>query len=387
MDKKILVILVAAAVILGAIGLAVHQRNQPARPAVAAAGTDGKFLPSFDPNAVAKIVIQSPAGMTTLEKSGDVWIVAGRNYAANFPSIAELIRTLWDLKAVQDVRAGASQFGRLELLEPGKNTEGVGTLVDLQDASGKRLAGLILGKSSFASQTDESAMGGFPIGRFVVAAGTQGPVALVSETFQSVLPQPETWLLRDFVSPENLQAISVTGANPTDSWSVIRIDASSPWQLADAKPGETLSSEPAASIPSSLAGLSVADVKPEPAPITNPRQATVRTFDGFVYTFEMGADENGRIPVRVTVAAELPETRTPAPDEKPEDKERLNKEFAERQAELTQKLSDEKKFEGRTFMLDAFAVDALLRPRTAIVAKPSPTPSPSPSPKPARKKK
>lgn len=374
MDKRNAAILVALALVLGTAGLFVHQRSHSYS---APRTTGGKFLPAFDPNAVAKVTIQSPEGSLVLEKTGDVWSVTSRSYPADFDAIARLIRTLWDLQAVQDVRAGKSQFGRLDLLEPGHDHAGAGTLIDLQDANGSRVAAIVLGKNSFANPNDETGMAGFPNGRFVVAAGTDGPVGLVTETFQNVVPQPENWLNREFVRPENIQAISATGSTPTEAWSAIRLDPASPWQLADAKPGETLTGN----LPSSLPALSIADVKPEPAPLTNPRESVVRTFDGFVYRFEFGPDEAGRLPVRVHVDADIPGNRSPAAEETPEEKERLDKEFAARQTALQEKLANEKKFEGRTFLIDPFTVDALVRPRSAIVSQPQPTPTPSPTPR------
>lgn len=51
------------------------------------------------------------------------------------------------------------------------------------------------------------------------------------------------------------------------------------------------------------------------------------------------------------MAAEFPKERVAGADEKPEDKERLDKEFKEKTEKLTEKLKTEKALEGRTFLV------------------------------------
>jgi hypothetical protein len=91
--------------------------------------------------------------------------------------------------------------------------------------------------------------------------------------------------------------------------------------------------------------------------------------------------------VTVKVTADLPKERTPAADEKPEDKARLDSEFTSKQTQLNEQLAKEKAFEGRVYLLSPFQVDALLKERKALLAEPPAPPQPpadsAPSPAPA----
>ena len=64
-----------------------------------------------------------PASVT-LEKKGDEWRVAERDdYPADFEKIRDLIKTLWALKAGQEMQVGPSQFGRLKVFAPGQGSD------------------------------------------------------------------------------------------------------------------------------------------------------------------------------------------------------------------------------------------------------------------------
>src|SRR5205823_805435 len=112
------------------------------------------------------------------------------------------LRKLWDLKTVQEVKAGPSQFARLELIEPGRE-KGAGTMLNLKDKDGKQLAALLLGKK-FMKKSDGQfgGMGEFPAGRYVTAPGG-AKVSLVSDSLDDANPKPEAWLRRDFIKIEN----------------------------------------------------------------------------------------------------------------------------------------------------------------------------------------
>ena len=56
-------------------------------------------------------------------------------------------------------------------------------------------------------------------------------------------------------------------------------------------------------------------------------------------------------PVLVSVKAVLPNERKPAPDEKPEDKARLDQQFQEKQKKLGEKLTREQKLAGRPYLI------------------------------------
>src|SRR5205807_390577 len=169
----------------------------------ASSGTTGGKVHDCPINEVARVTIKNAGGELNLVKKGEEWTVEERaGYPAAFEQVSDLIRKLWELKTVQEVKVGPSQFPRLELVEPGK--EGAaGTVVELKDKDGKKLAALLLGKKFLKkSEGMPGESEGFPAGRYVVPLGGKR-VSLVSETLESVATKPESWLKRDFVSIEN----------------------------------------------------------------------------------------------------------------------------------------------------------------------------------------
>src|SRR5690349_20214352 len=144
MKRTQLAILILLVVVLGAGALLVVKRQTSSWTS----STD--YLPekvvSLPINEVAQIAIQQPQGQVNLKKSADTWVVVERaDYPANFEMVSTLIRKVWELKAVQEVKVGPSQLGRLTLAQPGHGTES-GTLVDFKNAEGKRLTALLFGK-------------------------------------------------------------------------------------------------------------------------------------------------------------------------------------------------------------------------------------------------
>ena len=337
----------------------------------------------FPLNEVAKLTIKSAASELNLIKKEDVWTVQERGgYVANFDQISSLLRKLWELKTVQEIKVGESQLPKLELIEPGKG-DSAGTLVQFFSADGKELAGLIVGKKhlrkSEGAAMDFGGMAeGFPAGRYLKTTAA-APVSLVSDTLDEIDPSPTRWISTDFINVEGPKKVAVTGAN---SWTVSRQSATGDWQLEGAKAEEKLDTSKVGSLSSLLASSNVSDVLASDAKVDPVSTATVETFDGFKYVLKLGKEDGDNVPVSVSVSAVFPKERTVPADEKPEDKTKADSDFASKQAQLNEKLAKEKKFEGRSFLVSKGRVDALLRERKALIAEP-PAEAPKPeAPKP-----
>ena len=170
------------------------------------------------------------------------------------------------------------------------------------------------------------------------------------------------------------------------NWKLERAESSTEWKLADAKPGEQLDPTKAAQVTSALSSISSfsdvlpPDAKPETTGLDKPAVVTVTTQDGFTYTLKVGKKTGEAYALAVAVTADLAKSRTPAKDEKPEDKARLDKEFQTKHETLEKKLTGEKKFEGRIFLVSKYGVEQLEKNRADLLA-PKPTPSPSPAEK------
>ena len=349
-------------------------------------GAGSKVL-EFPINDVARVTVKGTGSELNLVKKGDDWVVQERaDYPASYEQVSDLIRKLWELKTVQDVKVGPSQFQRLELVEPGK--EGAtGTVAELKDKDGKPLAALLLGKK-FLKKSDGMGMGmpgempGFPAGRYVVPVGAT-KVSLVSETLEDVDAKPERWLKKDFFKIENPKSIKVEGTTEPMHWTLTRENATAEWKLADAKEEEKVDTAKVSSFATMFASASFADVlapdaKPEETGPDKPATVTIETFDKFVYVLKIGKPNGENLPVAMTVTADLARTREPGKDEKPEDKEKLDKEFLANLKKLEDKLAAEKKFEQRPYLIAKATLDQLLKDRAALLVEKKPeTPPPT----------
>ena len=120
-----------------------------------------------------------------------------------------------------------------------------------------------------------------------------------------------------------------------------------------------------------------------------PITAKIETFEGFQYAVQVGKPAtNDSYYISFSVAGDFPRERTPGEDEKPEDKERLDKEFNDKLAKLEEKLKKEKAFEPWTYLVSKWTVDPVLRDRKDLLIQPKdedektevpPTPKPETS--------
>src|SRR5574338_2326 len=386
MKGRHILILLGLVVIVGAVGLFLYKGRQSEWTQSAAPA--GKKVLDFPINDVARVVIRGKDGQINLAKKHDLWVVEEKaDYPANFERTSRLLRELWELHPVQEVKVGQSQLSRLELVEPGQGDK-PGTVVELKDKDGKTLTKLIAGKQNMRMSEGPRQ---FPVsmGRYVLAP-QNGRVALINQTLD-VDAKPESWAKRDFVKIENPSTITLSGQTAERHWILTRPDAKADWKLADARPNEELDKQSTASLPAILAALTFADVLPPDAKqeehgLDKPDVLTIQTFDGFTYALKIGKAESNNYPVAVSVTANLIKERTPGPEEKPEDKARNDQEFEKKLKELEQKAASEKQLENRIYLVSKFSLDPFLKDRMALLAKATPTASPSPSPPlPARK--
>ena len=378
----ILLVLVAA---VGGAWFFLQKGSQDKWSAKGAGAVGGKVF-DLALNDVARIVVKTADAELNLVKKDDAWTVQERaGYPANFEQVSGLLRKLWDLKTVQEVKVGPSQFARLELIEPGKGP-GAGTLVEFKDKDAKPLGGLLLGKKFMKKGSGQFAdMSGFPAGRYVLPAGTQG-VSLVAESLDEVNVKPESWLARDFFKIENPKAITLAGPTAAQHWKLTRENPAADWKLGGAKTNEKEDSVKTGPLANTFANPSFADVlapdtKPADTGLDKPAMATFGTFDGFTYTLKIGKLTGENYPLAVEVAAVFAKERTTGKDEKPEDKTRLDEEFKTQLKRLEDKLAAEKKFEGRTYLVAKNTVEQFLVDRASLLAeKKSETPAPAGNP-------
>lgn len=374
MKRQQFILLVVALVVLGGAALLLN-RNSESSWTRSAAGSGDKLLGDLDVNTVAQVLIQQHTNTVTLVRSNETWTVKERGgYPANFSEIADSLTKLADLKAVRTMAVGASQRPRLELGEPSTGTNS-GTLVELKDATGKPLKSLLLGKKDMKQSGQPSPFGddGFPVGRYVLGLPAGERVAIVSDPLNNLEPKPASWLNRDFFKVEKVKSIAVVSGVASNSWSISRASETNDWVLADAKPTEKLDASKVSGAAAALSGPSFTDIAVGSSAaelgLDKPTKVTLTTFDGFTYDLQIGkaADEN--YPATITVAGSFAQTRVPGKDEKPEDKEKLDKEFKDALAKLEERLKTEKKVNGWTYTVSKWTVDPLLRDRSQLLVE------------------
>ncbi|HEX9045979.1 MAG TPA: DUF4340 domain-containing protein [Verrucomicrobiae bacterium] len=371
MNRKQFVILLVLVVVVGAAGLLIRQRNESSWQSGGAA-IGQKLLPNFAVNDVAHIVIKAGTNQLNLAKRDNLWRVQERaDYPANFSQISELLIKLGDLKIVQSEEVGPSQLGRFEL------SPATATTIEFKDQGGKTLASLLLGKKHMAKppkNSQFSGMGdeGWPDGRYVMVGADAKNVAVISDALDSVQTKPEQWLNKDFLTIEKAKSIAVQFPEATNSWMLSRTNETAEWQLAEAQSGEKLDSGKISSVTSPFSSGSFNDVAPASAASTTSNTVvTVDTLEGFNYVVSIAPKQDDHFPVKFTVTANLSAARTPAANEKPEDKAKLDKEFKDQQAKLAEKLAREKAMASWVYELPAYSVDEILKQRHELLAEPS----------------
>ncbi len=381
MNRKQLTIIIILFVVIGGAGLLLMNRDKASWQA-AGQQMGQKVIKNFPLNEVAHIVIKQPGGELNLVKKGEQWTVQERSgYPASFNEISDLLKKIWELKVTRPVKVSETQLPRLELVPPEQGTN-AGTLVEFRDKDGKALAALLLGKKSMKESPGNSPFGGggWPDGRFVMLSKNPQTAALVKEPFANVEVKPEPWLSKDFFKIEKVQSISLASTNATNSWKLSRESETNEWKLADLKADEQLDAGKASGVANPLNSPSFVDVtpagdKPEGAETEKPTVVTVQTFNNFNYTLKVGkksGEDNYHLTMEVT--ADLPKERTPGKDEKPEDKEKLDKEFKEQQAKLVEKLKQEKNYEKWTYLVSSWTVEPLLKERSQLLVEKKPEP-------------
>jgi hypothetical protein len=374
MNRKQLIMLLVALAVIGGASLLLMQRRQQAW--TASETTIGqKLLNNFQMNDIAAIHIKGDTDLELDKKDGRWRVEARSGYPANFSQISELLIKMGDLKVAQSEPIGASQLGRMHLAEPGKGADSA-TLLEFKDASGKVLDSLLLGKKHTQKSERPSPMSmgedGFADGRYVMLHSDPGDVFTVSDALNSVDPKPATWLDKDFFKVEKPKMISFVSTNASNSWTISRESETAPWVLADLKPGEVLDSNKLSSLSSTLSYPNFVDLAGDQSPaktgLDKPLALSIETFDHFTYNIKIGnktPESDYNLNVNVTAAA--PAERTPGKDEKPDDKKRLDKEFADKTKQFATKLDQEKALDKWTYVVNSWLIDPLIRDRAQLM--------------------
>jgi hypothetical protein len=372
MTRKQFVLVLAALAVLVGLGWAVTQWQRAGYQA-ADARVGQKLLEGFKVDDVAQIEIVEPRDRVTLVRGEKGWVVKERGgYPADLDPIRSLLVRLEELKVVQAEAITDALKPRMQLAPPaaGAKPEETGTLVELKGRDGKTVAQLVLGKKTIRKSPVPGLAETVPSGRYVWVAADPQRMSVVAEPFSSVQAKPQQWLARDYLKAERIKSVSVAGPDGRERWAIAKGKESEGWKWAG--PGR-LDPGKAQDAASALYAVRIDDAAPgvsdAEAGLDKPVVARAETFDGWTYEVRIGkpAPED-RYYVRTSVTGTVPEARTPPADEKAEEKEKQDKAFVERKAELAARLERERAVGAHVVLVPKSAVEPLLRERSALVA-------------------
>jgi hypothetical protein len=375
MNRKQLAILVALVVVIGGISV-LTLKDTRSNWSSRESNSGDRVVADFPVNDVNGIVITTQDGKVKLTRTDGGWVVSDRgNYAANFSSVQELLVNVLEMEPVQKPKAGASNLGRLQLVDPEKteNADESATRV-VFEISGSPTTTLFLGKEHTRQAQGGGPMGGgsYPDGRYVMVGDDLDSLSLVQQTFASVNSDPIGWLNKDFFKVEKIKAIQYRPLEATNAWSVTREDDTKDFAFDGAKEDETLDTTKASGLKFLLSSPSFVDVavgqSAADTGLDKPVTASIETFEGFKYVVSLGKkDEKDQYFLKFSVDAKIEKTRTPGEGEKPEDKAKRDTEHKEKVEKLAEKLAAEKKLAGNVYIVSKFTVDALLKDRKDLL--------------------
>ncbi len=379
MKSKQFLILCLVAVVLLAVGikvkLAKHQSWQ-------GQGSGKKVVPGLDVTKVMKFTVQNSKGTVTVEFKDGLWRVAERyGYPAKYEKLATFLEDLGELTVTEMVAAGESQYGRLKLNDPGKDD--AGALLTLSGADGKELAAVLFGKEHMRKGGGGNPMGmgggDYPDGRYLRAKGGKD-VMLVAKSFSQIGEEPNTWLDDQFFKISDIQEANLAEAGKT-VWTASRTDTSADLKLAgDIPDGKEVDSTKLGSIKSAFSWARFSDVadpalKPEETGFDQAKTFVAKQFDGIVYTVTVGKKgSDNKYYLAVKASYDGPTERVVGQDEKPEDKTKLDKEFADKLAETQKKVADlDARVGNWVYLVDSWTVENVTKSRDDLLKdKPKP---------------
>jgi len=378
MNRKSFLILLILVAVLGGAGLLILKQDEGAWRGTGAKPGARPFE-KLAVNDVAQIHLRDGQGEVTLVNRGERWTVKERgDYSANRQDIGDLLVKLPEAKVVQTETVGATLLPRLNLVEPGKSAkpEEAGTQLVLSDKSGAVLATLLLGKKVIKTEPSPLPIKQeIPVGRYVLIPGNPS-VVVISEALTMAEAKPARWLGKDFFKAERVKSVEASGEG--GGWKIARSEEAGQWKFADS--AGQLDPSAAVAIANGLTAITFSDVAPGIKMETLEKQRTVmaQTFDDLTYTLKIARKpDSSDYYLNVTVTGEPARERKLEPGEKPEDKERLDKYFAESLKKLDERLKLEKALAAWTYIVPAKALEPFLKDRAQLVAVPRPPGAPA----------
>lgn len=334
MKRNHLILLALIAVILGVI---YFLRQETAEESAA---SDTLLLPEeFSSDNVYSVRLEKNGKSITLERSAKGWQVKERaGYPADYNKLRELFVALCDARAARELTLDDAQAASLEL------TPASGAVsVTLSGRDGRELRRILFGRlyekagSSAPAAADPFGMGGGmgASGRYLRLA--DGRSVLVSKTFSEVDSAAPEWLDQEFFQVSGLKR-AILRKNGKIEWELA--EQGSPATLAPTgtvPAGKEVDTGKVDSFKSAFSWLRFSDVEKASAPGKEVPELELTDADHFVYLLRPVAGKDGKCSVQIAVRYDGPVTRKAGKEEKKEEKEKLDKEFAKTRTENLEK--------------------------------------------------
>jgi hypothetical protein len=330
------------------------------------AGGENLFS-NLDVNKISKLTITSGTGTANIVRKDNGWAITEKgDYPADFRKIATFLGVLAEVKSIQDIKAGKSQLDKLVLSDSDKE-KGNAILAELSENTGKKPFSILLGKMHFKKEVDPNPFfGNAPDGRYVMVLDGKVQPKLINQTFDEIGSSPISWADKSFVAIEKIKSIDVPKKSADESWKLVKKSENDSFSLDGAKEGEELEQSKISPLSNLMKNVSFQDVSPSPADFAGDT-AVVETFDGFKYEITFAPKEKDQYSVNIKTSANIPSQREAAKDEKPEDKEKLDKEFKAKTDALKEKLAKEAEFGKWVYVLSKHYIDALLKTKKELL--------------------
>jgi hypothetical protein len=237
------------------------------------------------PEAVAKVIITTPAGAITLARGADDrWVTPDRhNYPIATDKLRQLILQLADMRLIEAKTSQPDRYARLEVEDVGKDAKS--RLVRLEDVDGTVLAEAILGKRR------ERLTGTEPSGMYLRRPDeaqswlASGGIDLDEEVAD--------WLDQEVVALEGTRVQRIELSAPAgEGYAVVRDTPEAELRLDGIAEGEALRPDANLNqVPGALASVQLEDVRPVAEIAWPDQQHTVKavTFDGVEITLRLAS--------------------------------------------------------------------------------------------------
>lgn len=377
MNRKQFLIMLALVGVLGGAGLAMFWQDL-AGYKEAGAKIGAKVLPDLKAADATEIRLKDAKSEITLVSKNGSWGVKERGgYPADVGEISELLAKLVEAKVVQSETVGESLLGRLSLLDPAKaaakdgKAEGMGTLIEMKDKTGKQIAYLIFGNVSKKKDPGNplpNAVDGVPAGRYMIAPGKMQSVVVVSDPFANVETRAGRWLAKNFFKADRIKTLS--GGDGKEQWKITRELEYSQWKFASG--AGQLDPSAAVGANNALGQLTFSDVSTN-AKIEgdNVRTIVAETFDNLTYTIKIAKQKTGDDYLfNFVLSGAPPKTRTPEKDEKPDEVKRRAEEYEKSLKGLEARVEFEKILGQWVYVMSAKTLEPLLKDRAQMTVQP-----------------